>query len=443
MGQYCELYISDYPIATSKNEIDPFILSLFQPEDLKSFTRKISERNQLLYGRGDTDDEEYEKAVEYSNTSKSIKDRLEIMGFTLKKVKAEFQIDKQESVDSLKYYIKNKTFGDSEDIYKRLEIEAKLLESSSFEDFLQASKEIIDNKYRYKVKVEELPKETNSLILYLLEYDNGLDRFPYNHDLRVLLRALLEITPNDSKITYDITELIDSEREDDIEEIYEDTIQNITYDYELGEKFLILTEGSTDIQILQDAMNVLYPHLRGYYSFMDFGISNAAGSTSSLVASVKSFVGAGIKNRVIALFDNDTAAESAIRGLNKTLIPGNIKILKYPDIKLAEDYPTLGPTGISNMNVNGLACSIELYLGKDILQNDNGYIPIQWKGYDQAVGKYQGEVTDKLTIQKKFQIKVGECLQDRNKIVSDNWVELEKLLKTVFNAFNDNKDEIE
>jgi len=57
MGQYCELYIADYPIATTKNGIDPYILSLFQPKDLKNFVRQIGERNQLLYGRGDYDDE--------------------------------------------------------------------------------------------------------------------------------------------------------------------------------------------------------------------------------------------------------------------------------------------------------------------------------------------------------------------------------------------------
>ncbi|WP_423149756.1 HEPN/Toprim-associated domain-containing protein [Rubrolithibacter danxiaensis] len=441
MGQYCELYISDYPISTTKNEIDPFILSLFQPEDLNHFDRLVGERNQLLYGRGDSDDET-EHAVEYSNTAKNIKDRLEIMGFTLKKAMSEFETSKEESIERLTGYLNDKNFTSNPEVEAKLKLEKELLEKSSFNDFLAASKEIIDNGYRYTVKVEDLPKETNPLIFYLLEYAHGFDQFPYNYDQRVLLRSLLELTPADKKVTYDITELIDQEYyEEEIENIYEDTIQNITYDYELGEKFLILTEGSSDIQILQGAMKVLYPHLTGYYSFMDFGISNASGSASSLVASVKSFVGAGIKNRVIALFDNDTAAESALRGFQKTIIPKNIKILQYPNIKIAENYPTLGPSGISQMNINGLACSIELYLGKDILSKDEQLIPVQWKGYDQTLGKYQGEIIDKSGVQKQFQTKIDDCLNDPTKTINYDWTELNELLQTIFNAFNTDNDE--
>lgn len=440
MGQYCELYIADYPIATTKNGIDPYILSLFQPKDLKNFERQIGERNQLPYRRGDSEDET-EQAAEYSNSAKNIKDRLEIMGFTLKKAISEFEISKAESIERLTGYLNDRKFTSNPEIEGKLKAEIELLEKSSFNDFLKASKEIIDNGYRYKIKVEELPKEFNPLIFYLLEYAHGLEQFPYNYDQRVLLRSLLEVTPNDIKITYDITELIDQEYfEDEIENIYEDTIQNITYDYELGEKFLILTEGSSDILILQGAMNVLYPHLTGYYSFMDFGISNASGSASSLVASVKSFVGAGIKNRIIALFDNDTAAESALRGFQKTIIPRNIKILQYPNIKIAESYPTLGPSGISKMNINGLACSIELYLGRDILCKDDNLMPIQWKGYDQTLGKYQGEIIDKSSVQKEFQTKIDECLKDSTKVSKYNWTELNELLQTIFNAFNNEVD---
>jgi len=363
------------------------------------------------------------------------------MGFTLKKAISEFEISKAESIERLTGYLNDRKFTSNPEIEAKLKAEIELLEESSFNDFLKACKEIIDNGYRYKIKVEELPKEFNPLIFYLLEYAHGLEQFPYNYDQRVLLRSLLEVTPNDIKITYDITELIDQEYfEDEIENIYEDTIQNITYDYELGEKFLILTEGSSDILILQGAMNVLYPHLTGYYSFMDFGISNASGSASSLVASVKSFVGAGIKNRIIALFDNDTAAESALRGFQKTIIPRNIKILQYPNIKIAESYPTLGPSGISKMNINGLACSIELYLGRDILCKDDNLMPIQWKGYDQTFGKYQGEIIDKSSVQKEFQTKIDECLKDSTKVSKYNWTELNELLQTIFNAFNNEVD---
>lgn len=435
MGQYCELYISDYLISTTKNEIDPFILSLFQPDDLKHYDRKIGERIQILHGQDDYEDE-IEHAVEYSNCARNIKDRLEIMGFTLKKTISEFENSKEESIERLEGYLNDKRFTNNAEIESKLKLEIGLLKNSSFKDFLNACKEIIEKNYRYKIKTDDLPK-VDPLVSYLLEDTYGFDKFPYNYDQRVLLRAILEITPGDKKVTYDITELIDQEYyEEEISDIYEDTIENITFNFELGEKLLILSEGSSDIQILQGAMKVLFPHLIGYYSFMDFGISNASGSASSLVASVKSFIGAGIKNRIIAIFDNDTAAKSALRGLQKTIIPKNIKILQYPNIKIAEDYPTLGPSGIMSMDINGLACSIELYLGKDVLTKDGEFIPVQWKGYDQSIGQYQGEIIDKALVQKKFQSKIDECLNDSAKTINYDWTEIKELLNVIFNAFN-------
>jgi hypothetical protein len=82
---------------------------------------------------------------------------------------------------------------------------------------------------------------------------------------------------------------------------------------------------------------------------------------------VKAFLATGITNRVIALFDNDTAAQEARRALANVSIPENIAVLAYPALDLLRDYPTLGPGGLTSLDVNGLAASIELYLGKDVL----------------------------------------------------------------------------
>jgi hypothetical protein len=98
---------------------------------------------------------------------------------------------------------------------------------------------------------------------------------------------------------------------------------------------------------------------------MDFETSKAEGGAGALVNTVRSFIGAGIMNRTIALFDNDTAAGEALRSLALIAIPENIKIMRLPDIELARNYPTLGPNGIARSDINGLACAVELYLGQD------------------------------------------------------------------------------
>ena len=78
--------------------------------------------------------------------------------------------------------------------------------------------------------------------------------------------------------------------------------------------------------------------------------------------------------------------------MSKTTIPDNIKIARYPNIKMLEDYPTIGPSGITNMDINGLAGSIEMYLGVDSLTEKKELIPVQWKGFDSSLKKYQGEI---------------------------------------------------
>jgi hypothetical protein len=33
----------------------------------------------------------------------------------------------------------------------------------------------------------------------------------------------------------------------------------------------------------------------------------------------------------------------------------NVRVVQYPSIELAKNYPTIGPSGVSNVDVNGLA----------------------------------------------------------------------------------------
>lgn len=441
MGSYCELYISNFPVSVTKDYINPFLLSVFQPSDLKVFERKIGERIQLLYGR-EKEAQESEKAIQYISQAKKLKERLNVMGFTMERVEAEFQESKEVSIARLEELKKNPHFKENNEILESMEEEINTLKISSLTDFLKASKEIIQKRYGYYVSKEKVSNSSNPALNYLLKNRHTLDDFPHYYDQRTLLRALLEVTEPDKLVTYDITELVENEFFlNEPEKIYntviEEVVENAIYDYEIGDKFLILTEGSSDISILKNSLELLYPHLSEFYSFMDFGKSNTSGSASSLVTTIKSFVAANIKNKIIGLFDNDTAAESAIKGLSKTKIPDNIKIKKYPYLKFLENYPTIGPTGIKKMNINGLAASIELYLGKEILTKNGELIPVKWKGYDSSLNQYQGEVNDKELIQRQFNEKIKTCKSAPNKINDFDWSGIEAIWEMIFNAFNE------
>jgi hypothetical protein len=65
-------------------------------------------------------------------------------------------------------------------------------------------------------------------------------------------------------------------------------------------------------------------------------------------------------------FDNDTAARDVLRSLATEALPANIRITSLSHLALAANYPTVGPQGEHTTDVNGLATSIELFLGSDV-----------------------------------------------------------------------------
>jgi hypothetical protein len=88
------------------------------------------------------------------------------------------------------------------------------------------------------------------------------------------------------------------------------------------------------------------------------------------------------------------------------------------------------------MDVNGLACSLELYLGTDVLKTEEGeYRPIEWRGLDVKLRQYQGEVLDKGTIQDLFRSKLATCEKDVSAISRFDWSGLELVLRSLRRAF--------
>ncbi|MFB6689183.1 hypothetical protein ACFCX3_01485 [Streptomyces virginiae] len=207
---------------------------------------------------------------------------------------------------------------------------------------------------------------------------------------------------------------------------------------------IVLTEGSSDVAILEPALALLYPHLTDLVRFMDYA-NNAQGGAGSLVTTIRAFAAAGVANPVIALFDNDTAATDALRPLTRdSSLPSSIKVLRYPPIELASRYPTLGPPTeeapvgrISAADVNGLAGSIELYLGEDVLRSPDGALrPVQWSSYSKGSKQYHGEVTDKRDIQAAYQRKLVKAQGNPELVNEQDWTGVRAILDMIIHAFD-------
>jgi hypothetical protein len=265
----------------------------------------------------------------------------------------------------------------------------------------------------------ELSDDSANKLLEYLEYDSGFALY-YN----------LKEVDDDANVTLDISEFA-------YEGWYDDSMLEINQAAENIQRSstspIILTEGVFDRRVLKESLELLYPHLTNYIKFLDTDYKTEGGA-GALVKTLKSFAAAGISNRIIAIFDNDTAAYDAISGLRTVVLPANYRVIHYPDIELGNSYPTLGPQGAVEMDINKLAGAIELYLGQDTLVDDVGnYRPVQWTGYVSKLAKYQGELLDKSKIQDNFLEKLKIAKKDPGAIAGQDWTGMKLIIDTILN----------
>ena len=86
--------------------------------------------------------------------------------------------------------------------------------------------------------------------------------------------------------------------------------------------------------------------------------------------------------------------------------------------------------------MNGLA-AIELYLGEDVLRDDEGMTPVRWKGYSDALRQYQGAVGNKAGLLERFSEKAARCRIDPSSFDNTTWSDLDAILQTIFHAFDE------
>ena len=78
--------------------------------------------------------------------------------------------------------------------------------------------------------------------------------------------------------------------------------------------------------------------------------------------------------------------------------------------EIARRYPTVGPQGNLQMDVNGLACSIELYLGRSALSGSSGDLrPVRWTAFNDRLQRYQGEIEGKAAVVELFLTELRKC----------------------------------
>lgn len=167
-------------------------------------------------------------------------------------------------------------------------------------------------------------------------------------------------------------------------------------------KLLVITEGKTDASFLHRGIQAIAPQYAQELQFVDYTHKPRAGA-SEITHLLKAFAAAGVDGPVLAILDNDTAGHQELRTIRALRLPKNFCAIAYPDIDLAKNYPTLGPSGPQHMNVNGTACSIEMYFGVQALTVNGELSPVRWTGFNEVLQRYQGEVRNKSEIQQRIE----------------------------------------
>jgi HEPN superfamily Toprim-like protein len=118
-----------------------------------------------------------------------------------------------------------------------------------------------------------------------------------------VLRALVEVVPAETLVTLDLTDMLLGGWIRDDADLFRDDGRM---------PLIILTEGASDSRLLGETIATLHSELSDFVRFIDYETASPQGGTDSLIQFVKMFVGCGIPNRIVVLFDNDAAGHQAL-----------------------------------------------------------------------------------------------------------------------------------
>lgn len=242
------------------------------------------------------------------------------------------------------------------------------------------------------------------------------------------LQFLVDRVPDATRLSHDLREPLSGGHIPESTTRCADARAQLMTEASTAAPTIVLTEGTTDAFVLWSALRILRPDLVGFMSFLDYA-HKPEGGVGSVANGLKAFAAAGVGNRVVGLFDNDTAGQEAMAALSRIAVPlpTRIAFTSLPHLSLAETYPTYGPDGLSTTDINGRAVSMELFLGRDVLEIEGTLVPVQWTRFVQSLGAYQGEVTRKAELQKRFAAKVA-AVDAGGSVGAGDWTALRELL---------------
>jgi hypothetical protein len=167
-----------------------------------------------------------------------------------------------------------------------------------------------------------------------------------------------------------------------------------------SQRFLIVTEGSSDARILKKALELLRSEVSDFFYFVDMEEGYPFAGTGNLHRFCQGLASIEILNRVLVVYDNDAEGVAKSAETERLNLPDNMRVIRLPDLKEFDSFPTLGPSGRSIENINGRAAAIECYL--DLRWEQAKQPAVRWAAYNEKLHCYQGVLVGEELYARKF-----------------------------------------
>ena len=273
----------------------------------------------------------------------------------------------------------------------------KALRTLTWDEWRRRVPEVLHTRY----ELENLDNFVDEIDRRMKDHDPSWLWFD-GYDSLLSLRAIIAACSDTEFINLDIAPLISGGWIGADEKVCANKIRVVSSRGQPSGPTIILAEGQSDIAILKSSIGRFHPELMDFFTFLDHSEFRVDGGASYVVKFLKAFAAARVPANIVAIFDNDTAGLSAYKEATALNLPQNMTCAHLPDIELGCSYPTIGPQGAHEANINGKACGIELYLGRAALSTNGSLRPVRWTGYDKRAVSYQGEVDEKNDVQDAF-----------------------------------------
>lgn len=380
MGSIITLGVGELELDWGKNFGFRDYSKLFLPTDKKNIKYYYAD-NEVVVKPG------------YSSSLAKVKNRLELLGYSLKTLSGHLKDHNNVYPDYLK--VPNVSFEILLLIFSRINI-------SDYKNTLELGDYDLGEYVMEHIFQNETFKDLRE---HIDIKDKDVGSYFENLDPLFTLRLLMENPTNlEMNLEWRTQDVIDGGWTND-KEIFVGVQEN--------EKFLIVTEGSSDTFIIKKSLELLKPDILDFFTFVDMEDNYPFTGTGNLFRFCQGLTSIRIQNKTLVLFDNDLEGVDKFKKTSKLNLPHQMRIMKLPVIDDFSSFPTIGPTGETIEDINGKAVAIECFLD---LRNTNP--KIRWTNYSSEFDAYQGSLENKDDYVRKFKsVRTNNSSYDFSKLI--------------------------